>query len=355
MATLITGFWFWETSVQSAKHGCTPTSHRAIHNLYIGRHTDMFRVRLGRRPSPELPLLSKGSRAAVSCLILMLVALAPAHGTETRLLGIQPFLSAPALFERYAPLRDWLAEQLGVPVRIESARTRDVFHGRIWTERYDLVFTSPHVVPFLIEETNYRAVAATRDRLAILVAVIPEARFNRIEDLANSKIAAPFEESLAAAFLNHMLSNLVWPDGSSPPTVRHHHHHSGAITTFLRGEAEALVLVTDGDLIDDQRRDESAQTLMSLHDGTLVRIISQSPSFPGMTLLAREEVLAGLPDLEDQLIRMQDTPHGLEVLRAIRHRGFVAIEETDYRPFRQSAFGRELPSLGDAKNDQGKH
>ncbi|MGM0672216.1 phosphate/phosphite/phosphonate ABC transporter substrate-binding protein, partial [Thioalkalivibrio sp.] len=215
---------------------------------------------------------------------------------------------------------------------------------RLSAERYDLVFTSPHVVPILEEETDYRPVAATRDRLAILIAVPPESNIHTVEDLANVRIAAPFEESLAAAFLSQTLSEIVWPEGSDPPNVRHHHHHSAAVTTFLRGEAEGLVLVTDGDLVDTQRR--AATPSMSLGDGTLVRVISASPSFPGMTLLARQELLAKAPDLTERLRALQDTTRGQQVLRGIRHRGFMAVEETDFRAFAQKAYHRKLPSLG---------
>lgn len=290
--------------------------------------------------------LAPHAGAALGWLLLALVALpAPVHATDVRVLGIQPFLSPPALFERYAPLRDWLATELGVPIRIESARTRDVFHRRLSAERYDLVFTSPHVVPILAEETDYRPVAATRDRLAILIAVRPESNIHTVEDLANVRIAAPFQESLAAAFLSQTLSEIVWPEGSDPPSVRHHHHHSAAVTTFLRGEAEGLVLVTDGELVDRQRRAATPSMSMSLGDGTLVRVISASPSFPGMTLLARQELLADAPDLTERLRALQDTPRGQQVLRSIRHRGFMAVEETDFRPFAQRTYQRKLPSL----------
>ncbi|WP_051074951.1 phosphate/phosphite/phosphonate ABC transporter substrate-binding protein [Thioalkalivibrio sp. ALJ16] len=272
----------------------------------------------------------------------------PAHGSETRSLGIQPFLSPPALFERYAPLRDWLAEQIGEPVQLQSARTRSAFLRRIAAERYDFVFTSPHVVPLLTEETGYRPVAATVDRLAIVLVVRSEAQFTQIEDLADTTIAAPFEESLAAAFLKYTLSYLEWPYGSSAPTVRHHHHHSGALTTFARGEADALVVVTDGDLIARLPHDTTVQRLMSLGDGTLVRIIANSPSFPGMTLLASNDVLLGSPELEERLIGLRKTPEGQEVLQKIRHRGFITVEESDYRPFRPDTFQRQLPSMRDA-------
>ena len=307
---------------------------------------------MSRAPPGQPPLRASRIARAIACsLALTLLTQVPAHGSEARLLGIQPFLSPPALFERYAPLRDWLAAHIGEPVRIESARTRDAFHRRLAAERYDLVITSPHVVPFLTEETGYRPVAATRDRLAIVVGVRPEAPFTRMEDLADARIAAPFEESLAAAFLDHTLSNVAWPYGSAPPTIRHHHHHTGATSTFIRGEAEALVLVTDGDLITQPRLDETTQMLMSLGEGTLIRVISLSPSFPGMTLLVNEEVLVNSPGLREQLTRLQETPQGREVLQKIRHRGFVAIEEGDYRPFRPDTFGWELPSMGDAMND----
>nr|WP_231373759.1 PhnD/SsuA/transferrin family substrate-binding protein [Thioalkalivibrio sp. ALE30] len=306
----------------------------------------MTRTRTIPARVPAAHWITRPASTVLIPVLLMLGGLpALANDAQTRSLGIQPFLSPPALFERYAPLRDWLSEQLEVPVRIESARTRDVFHQRLAAERYDLVFTSPHVVPFLETETRYQAIAATRDRLAILIAVLPESPFDRVEDLANARIAAPFEESLAAAYLNHALSRQSWTDEESRPIVRHHHHHSAAVTTFLRGETEALVLVTDGDLVESLTRLGATTMLMSLGDGTLVRVIEASPTFPGMTLLARDTVVANAGDLTRSLIRLEDSAQGQHLLRAIRHRGFVAVQDTDFLPFRQDAFKNAFDSF----------
>ncbi|WP_018141019.1 phosphate/phosphite/phosphonate ABC transporter substrate-binding protein [Thioalkalivibrio sp. ALJ7] len=293
---------------------------------------------VGPSRSADHALRSIRRRLAAFIAILAVSALgatSSAHAEpESLALGIQPFASPTSLFERYAPLRDWLADTLDTPVRIESARTFSDFFTRSHEGRYDLLLTAPHAVPDLLDAGGYQLVTSSSDRLAAVVLVSLDSPLRNLQDLSGAHIAAPAQESLGSVLIKNLAQQSLSPE-IPLPTFQHYPHHGAAVTAMQRGLADAAVIVIDGQtLVARNEIAEGVPRMISLADGSLKRIIGQSEPFPGITLLARANRIPDAAVLGRQLEALAGQPNGRRMLREIGHSGFEAAHASDYAPFR---------------------
>lgn len=272
--------------------------------------------------------------------------------------GVQPFASPPALFQRYGPLRDWLGETLGQPVRLESARDIPTFMRRSRNGRYDLVLSAPHLVPLLTDPGPYRPVVRTREDLAMVLVIAPGRGIEGLSDLSGRSIAAPYKESRAATLARQHLAEHPWPEDAPAPQFLHYHHNSAAVAAFQHGLTDALVMIIEGDVLPNPGEpSDPIRRHLSLADGTLVRILAQSEPFPGLTLLIHNRLGPHTESLQDRLLTLGQTPHGARLLRRIGHRGFTPSSAHDYASFQGAleSLERELemtsPLSTEARDD----
>ncbi len=228
------------------------------------------------------------SRRVGACLTILLTLLMASPVTaDTWTLGVQPFASPPVLFERYAPLRDWIAEERGDPVFLESSRDLSQFIERLHDERYEIAIVAPHVVPLLDAAGPYAPVARSRDIFAIVIVAPADSAIRSLTDLEGTTLATPFRHSIGATLARTLLEIEFAPN---EPAVEYLEfpHHQGATSAMLLGLADASVVVIDGVAL--QPREETVDTarLIALADGTLARIIAQSESFPGFTVVLHQ-------------------------------------------------------------------
>ncbi|WP_026289243.1 PhnD/SsuA/transferrin family substrate-binding protein [Thioalkalivibrio sp. ALMg11] len=259
---------------------------------------------------------------------------APAQAQAPLTFGIQPFASPPALFKRYAPLRDWLGTEFGQPVRLESARDLPTLLARSREGRYDLILVAPHVVPLLTGNGPYRLLARSEEELAMVLLVRPGGVIDTLAGLAGRSLAVPYKESHAATLARSLTDSRDWPDLPGPPRYLHYHHNNAAVVAFQRGIADALVMIIEGNVL-PARPDagEHHERHLSLGDGSLVRILAQSERFPGLTLLVHKRLDGHTPRLHHHLTTLQESPSGTALLRHIRHRGFIEAHAAEYEPF----------------------
>ena len=266
--------------------------------------------------------------------ILLWLLSTPTQAQAPFTFGIQPFASPPALFTRYAPLRDWLGTELGQPVQLESARDLPTLLERSREGRYDLVLVAPQVVPLLTENGPYRLLARSEEELAMVLLVRPGGDISSLAGLAGRSLAVPYKESRAATLARSLTDAEDWPDPPGPPRYLHYHHNNAAVAAFQRGIADALVMIIEGNVLPvrpDMEGDRARH--MSLGDGSLVRILAQSDRFPGLTLLVHKRLDSDTPRLHHRLITLQQSPSGTALLRHIGHRGFIAAHAGEYAAF----------------------
>lgn len=261
------------------------------------------------------------------CLLLMLPAVSlgqqPAtQPPETTLkFGLLPFASPVALFERFAPLRDYLNFHLGTGFALETARDFSVHVQRIEAGDYDLVLTAPHFVPIALDAGHYQLLAAYMEDLATVYLVASDDPATRLSDLAGRRIGTPPPEALITLVgEDHLLdilgSNAPVPDFVSFPS------HNAAIHAITSGLVDAAAVSIN-------------VARLEINAGAPVRILDETPSFPGVGILAHlrlpDELRAGL---RETLITMHEREDGSDVLRQMLYPGYKAATPEDYEAFR---------------------
>lgn len=252
----------------------------------------------------------------------------PAEGgaADPVTLGILPFATPRTLFQRYAPLRDWLAGTLEREVVIETARDFETFIERTGEGHYDLLLTGAHLVRHAREEAGYRPLVAASDRLSALVVTPVDSGVGSVDELGGRTISSPPRLSMGAVAARSLLE---MPLAEKRPEYLYYPHHGTALMAMDRGLAEAAVMVVDDAPGAERSPRPDAGRLVSLEDGQLVRMLLRTAPFPGAVIMAHDDRLTAGPELAEELAGLDDSPDGRERLGRIGHRGFEAFGMDD--------------------------
>jgi phosphonate transport system substrate-binding protein len=244
-------------------------------------------------------------------------------------LGLLPVSSPLALFERFAPLRDYLGAHLGQEVRLASARDFPTFIQNTLAGSYDIVLTAPHLVPGALDSGHYTLQAMFREELHAAVLVQREGGVQALEDLAGRLIATPPQAAIVS-LVGADLVRQALGEGAEPPEIIHYPNHNAAVQALALGFTDAAIV----SLIISQQ---------AIDDGLPLRRLAESRPIPGLGVLVSRR----LPDavqvrVGETLIGMDRSEQGRQVLELVLLQGFVAGDVHMFeflRPFAPGAGG----------------
>jgi phosphonate transport system substrate-binding protein len=235
--------------------------------------------------------------------------------------GLLPFASPVALFQRFAPLRDYLNDQLHTHLTLQTDRDYPTHVQRIESGEYDLLLTAPHFVPIALDTGQYELLAAYKEDLATVYLVALDNPARSIADLAGRRIGTPPPEAVVTLIGTEHLRLAVGPQ-AAPPQFVVFPSHNAAIHAIGSGLVDAAAVSINVARLDIQQ-------------GTPVRILAQTPRFPGVGILAHERLPQDLRDrLRETLIGMSDQEDGSEVLNQMIYPGYKAAVPEDFEIFR---------------------
>lgn len=260
-------------------------------------------------------------------VMVMLTAVARAAEQSRRLIfAVVPALVPEKLVATYEPLVDFLASRMERAMRIETAPDYREFTRRTHEEqRYDFVFSSPHLSYLANNVARYEPVArADAEPLRALVVVKNTSDIQTAADLAQRQLAVPDELSVVTALTRAALTreNIGFRrnvDVVLTPTV------DAAFQLLLHGRVDAAAVSTSF---------LRAQILPKVREQ--VRVIVESDEVPQLTISAAPWVSQVLKDQVRQiLLSMHENVQGGIVLRKMNFRGFVPAATKDYASMRQ--------------------
>jgi len=280
--------------------------------------------------------LRPASRPFVLLLMLALLVpaargAAPAQPQRPLLLGFFPLVSTVALFKRFSPLKNYLAEQLGREVVLETARDFPTFARRTAERRYDIVITAPHFAIRAADSGHYRIRAAVSKNVQQLLVVREDSPLRRPEQLAGQHIATPPAGALMTMMGMDYLQQLGL-SGPQQPVYRHFLSHNAANEAVIGGQADAAIASSNVISKAQQR-------------GAPLRIIGRGLQLPNMPTLVASDLPAELADrIEAILVGMRNDEGGRHVLARIGFPGYRAVRLVDYEPARPYAY-RHPPAV----------
>lgn len=229
--------------------------------------------------------------------------------------GFLPMESPVTLFKRFAPLREYLAEQIARDIRLETAKDFPTFAERTLQRHYDIVFTAPHMALLALDSEKYE-VAATFDKpLKAVIVVRAKSSVLSVEDLEGKTIATPAEEAIVTMVGRNFLGQ---KKGIKTARYFSYRTHNAAYAAVLGEEADAAIV-------------SNYIAMKAIANNLPLKIIASSDPFPGIGILvARDLPESTRNDLKKAFWGMNELPYGRKILKQIAQPGY---KEADKSPF----------------------
>lgn len=264
-------------------------------------------------------------RILLALLLLLALPLRPASASEPHpaplILGILPFESSIALFKRFAPLRDYLSEQLHQPVLLETARDFPEFILRTQARQYDMVITAPHFTLLALDSGHYEVRGTYVKPLAANIVVRDGSPINKIEQLAGMRVATPPKVAIITLLGKHFLASHGLT-GPRTPNYIAFRSHNASHQAVLGGQADAAIIS-----INVYR--------LARKQGAALHPIARTSDIPGMGLLVATNLPQSVRDtFESAMINMHNTAAGRHALKIMAYPGYKSATRQDFEAAR---------------------
>lgn len=237
-------------------------------------------------------------------VLLFFVGLARAAETQPFELGVVPYLPTASLITHYQPLRTHLEKRLGRPVTLTTAPDFPTFIGRCLRQEYDVIVLGSGLGRFLQTEAGYRPLVVAKRNTKAIVMVDRQAPYASLKDLAGRRVAMVD----AAPGLTQFGKEAFRKAGMLPGRDYHIQFvtsPSNALHAVLQGETDAGV--TTANLVPQ----------LSVEDSQRLRILAESQEFPGLMFLLRPGAGIGPAQMQDILLRFDETDSGRRFIQAL--------------------------------------
>ncbi|RMG36916.1 MAG: phosphate/phosphite/phosphonate ABC transporter substrate-binding protein [Gammaproteobacteria bacterium] len=183
------------------------------------------------RPAP----LMRG--VLLFCVILYCVG-APA---KTLRMGIFPYFSPEQLIGLHKPLKDYLAHETGLPIRLVSAPDFKTFRQGTAAGRYDLLVTAPHLGRLAERQARYRWLAVTSNYSEAVFVARRDGPIHRIADLRGKRLALPPRLAIIHQMALETLE-ATGLEGGRDVTIVPYKSHDRALYAVILGETDAAAV-----------------------------------------------------------------------------------------------------------------
>lgn len=260
---------------------------------------------------------------AILLFAVSLYARADSPDTSKPLIfGLLPSESTVAKFKRYAPLRDYLANNLQRKVILETARDFPEFVQRTKNRRYDFLETAPHFVPAAIDSGSYHVITTISQPLSAQIVVLKAGTIRTIDQLSNRIIATPSPKAIITKIGRKMIDTELSKKKLALPQYTTYKTHNAAYEAVIGNKADAAIISVN---IFNK----------ALTKGEPLKSIGTSEHIPNMSILVAADLPAELRDqLQNQLVNMDKTPTGVEVLKKIAYPGYRPAKSVEFNKLR---------------------
>jgi len=254
------------------------------------------------------------------------------HATQREqkplVMGFFPIISTVALFKRFVPLKNYLSDQLGREIVMETAKDFPTFVKRTAERRYDFVFTAPHFAVRAEDSGLYHIRVTPPNVLRVLIAVRKESAITDVNGLEGKRISSPPKGALVSMIGKDRLDS-IGLTGARLPQYQYYSTHNAAYQAVVGGRADAVISANN-------------VVLKKINEGVPLKVIDQGEAFPSMAIL----VASDLPEtfsskLTHAMVEMKNTVIGQRVLKVVGFSGYQAASIADYEVVRSYAYRKK--------------
>ena len=276
--------------------------------------------------SPPIRLTKSSITLLLLLLILgihspLLAASAIKENNKPLVMGVFPIVSSGALFKRFAPLKDYLAQQLGRDLILETAKDFPSFVRRTAERKYDIVITAPHFSLLATDSGDYQIVARPKRNLTSLMVVPKDSKITHVSQLSAKVIATPPAPALTTRSGKDYLAAKGLKAANAPVYKAYKSHNAAYQATLAHDAVAALVSIN--------------AVNKALDRGIPLRIIDKLPPLPAMpTLVATNLGKKLASNVKSILVNMEKTAEGQATLKKVGFPGYWSAKVDDYQSVR---------------------
>lgn len=258
-------------------------------------------------------------RALVLCLVLTVHLYASADDYILAVNEGVTYQDQGPISERYKPFLELLEKVLKHTVKVKSVDRYSDFEKGLSEQRYDLAFIHPaHIGLRAVKSGQYFGVASAKDYTDYHTRLLipKDSPLKSVRDLAGKKIGVPALESITTVMLTANLRDLGFdrPEDMYLPT-----RYQDAVPFMVENKFVAAGATGSG-----------AVAKAWVAKGG--KILAETPSVPIKQFLASSRLDTKQREkLAELLLQLQDDPKGVEALKGLNLKGFVAWNEDQMR------------------------
>ncbi|HEA25588.1 MAG TPA: phosphate/phosphite/phosphonate ABC transporter substrate-binding protein [Ectothiorhodospiraceae bacterium] len=241
--------------------------------------------------------------------------------SEPLVMGVTPFMSPVALFERFSPLRDYLTDKLGREVVLETAKNYQRFLQKIREHEYDLVFATPVIAFRALDDAHYHVGAISEKKTQPLLMVAAQSLMEYPVQLSAKKVALPPTASVINLIAGKwFISKGVEPD--ELPEFVNYNSHNAAYQAALSGDVDAAFVAS---FAVKQLRKKLP----------ILRVIGSAGYLPGSSILYTNSLDGNLQRrLTSLMVELKQSQQGREILNRISFPPFRRPGSSEYEVMR---------------------
>jgi phosphonate transport system substrate-binding protein len=274
----------------------------------------------GRRPRRWTPWLL--------CTLPFLAPFARAAEPQPLVLGVHPFLSAPEVQRRFAPLADYLKSRMGRPVVVRVGGSYEDHERFVGRDAVDIAYVGPAPYVHIVAAYGRKPLLARVERagkpeLAGVIFVRRDSPIQRLSDLRGKHFAFGAPDSTMGAIVPRYFLRQNGIELTDLGPVSNVQSHENVVLGVLGGDFDAGAVRRD---IFDEMADRG------------LRAIGEMPPVSEHAFIARSDLPeADVRRLRESLLQLRSQPDGPRILQAIGTgiTGLVPAQDSDYDGMRR--------------------
>lgn len=259
--------------------------------------------------------------------LLLSQAPAPAE-LAPYVLAVHPYLSAPELHKRFAPLAEYLGRQLGRPIQVRVGSNYEEHISFVGQDAVDIAYLGPAAYVTVVERFGRKPILARvqtngKPQLNGVIFVRQDSKIRQLSDLKGKRFAFGDPESTTGSVLARYVLRENGIALSDFARVSHIVSHDNVVLGVLAGDFDAGVVRSD---IYDEMADRGLRRLADLPS------VSEHV-FVTRTNMPPQEI----ERLRQALLQLGASPDGQRVLHTIsvEMTGMVPATDADYDTVRK--------------------
>lgn len=239
-------------------------------------------------------------------------------------LGIAPVMSPVALYKRFAPLRDYLSQEMKREVIIELNSSVEQLIERTDAGRYDMVLTGPNFALRAFDSGLYLPGVIPGKLTTAVLLVNSSSSIKTIEQLKGKVISTPRKRGAlgiiaGAFFMAHGFTK------EELPKIKYYSSHNAAFMAMHNGDVDAAFIAEFG-----------YRHLLANGSSLSIVEIGRTKPFPGLSLIISKRLSDELREkVIISIVKLGQSDQGKMILKKIAFPPFRRYSVDEFESIRQ--------------------